>query len=729
MCPLDAVSPEAVRAQLGSAYDRFDAELQSRHVDLLRSVRRPEDVGLEISRVSSERWVVTVCTSDWVGALSVIAGLFTACGIEILDADLFTLRSLTRRDGTPLRKTPRRRPLRRRPSDPGQPTTKLLDVFDVRVGGGPVDSEFWTRFRQDLSTLMAALVRDGLDVVREQVVDRASAAVRQALDMGRLFPMEIELSNDASPTHTRLVVRSPDTSGFLFAYANALAMARVNIERAEIRTVQGEVRDTFWLTDRRGRKITDERRVHELRVGTALVKHFTHLLPRSPNPSQALRQFHALTQQMLSRPDWTSDLRDLESPDVLETLTDLLGVSQFLWEDFLRMQHENLFPVVSDVPALDERKSRESIQESVETRLGELREHGDQVDELNRFKDREMFRIDLRHITQRIGFRDFSEELTQLAEVVVGKAADLSGMEVKRRLGSRALQEGPYGPWCICALGKFGGRELGFGSDIELVFVYAGQDASGAPEMNERSRYFGEMVREFTHTVKAKQEGVFEIDLRLRPFGTAGALATSLSGFSGYYSRDGRARQFERLALVKLRPVAGDPDLGSRVAESRDAFVYSGSPVDVENILLLRRRQASELVSPGSFSSKYSPGGLADLEYFVQARQIAVGHLDADVRVTGTLDAIDRLAQGGHMSGNHAREISEAYQFLRRLIDALRAVRGNAKDLTIPKLDSQESEYLALRLGYQSSRQLHAAISDRTRTARAVWDLGVPCAR
>ena len=64
----------------------------------------------------------------------------------------------------------------------------------------------------------------------------------------------------------------------------------------------------------------------------------------------------------------------------------------------------------------------------------------------------------------------------------------------------RALEEGPHGPWCICALGKFGGRELGFGSDIELVFVYAGQDASGAPEMNERSRYFGEMVREFTHT-------------------------------------------------------------------------------------------------------------------------------------------------------------------------------------------------------------------------------------
>ena len=694
MCSLDAVSPEAIRAQLGSAYDRFDAEQQSRHVDLLRSVRRPEDVGLEISRASSERWVVTVCTSDWVGALSVITGLFTACGIEILDADLFTLRSLTRRDGTPLRKTPRRRPLRRRPSEPGQPMTKLLDVFDVRVG--PVDSEFWTRFREDLSTLMATLVRDGLDVVREQVVDRASAAVRQALDMGQLFPMEIELSNDASPTHTRLVIRSPDTAGFLFAYANALAMARVNIERAEIRTVQGEVRDTFWLTDRKGRKITDGRRIHELRVGTALVKHFTHLLPRSSNPSQALRQFHALTQQILSRPDWTSELRDLESPEVLETLTDLLGVSQFLWEDFLRMQHENLFPVVSDVPALDEHKSRESIQESVETRLGELREHGDQVDELNRFKDREMFRIDLRHVTQRIGFRDFSEELTQLAEVVVGKAADLSGMEVGRRLGSRALEEGPHGPWCICALGKFGGRELGFGSDIELVFVYAGQEASGAPEMTERSRYFGEMVREFTHTVKAKQEGVFEIDLRLRPFGKAGALATSLSGFSRCYSRDGPARHFERLALVKLRSVAGDPDLGSRVAESRDAFVYSGSPVDVENILHLRRRQASELVSPGTVSSKYSPGGLVDLEYFVQARQIAVGHLDPGVRVTGTLDAIDRLAQGRHMSENHAREIGQGYQFLRRLIDALRVVRGNAKDLTIPKLDSQESEYLAL---------------------------------
>ena len=96
-----------------------------------------------------------------------------------------------------------------------------------------------------------------------------------------------------------------------------------------------------------------EERIHELRVATTLIKQFTHLLPRSPDPGQALRQFNAMIAEMLSRPQWTAELANLESPAVLETLADLMGVSRFLWEDFLRMQHENLFPVLLDLPGAD----------------------------------------------------------------------------------------------------------------------------------------------------------------------------------------------------------------------------------------------------------------------------------------------------------------------------------------------------------------------------------------
>ena len=119
-------------------------------------------------------------------------------------------------------------------------------------------------------------------------------------------------------------------------------------------------------------------------------------------------------------------------------------------------------------------------------------------------------------------------------------------------------------------------------------------------------------------------------------------------------------------------------------------------------------------------SAKYSQGGSVDVEYYVQAWQVAGGHEDATVRVANTLDAIARLADGGHISGAQASEMEETYGFLRRLIDALRVVRGHAKDLTVPPIDSREYAYLARRLQYESVTQLQDAIGRWTIASRAI---------
>ena len=121
-----------------------------------------------------------------------------------------------------------------------------------------------------------------------------------------------------------------------------------------MRTIDGRVEDTFWLTDSSLGKIESEHKLRQVRVAAALIKQFTHLLPNAPDPAQALRQFNSLTAQLLARPDWVSELHDLESPGVLETLAELMGFSRFLWEDFLRMQHDNLFPVLLDPGGLDQ---------------------------------------------------------------------------------------------------------------------------------------------------------------------------------------------------------------------------------------------------------------------------------------------------------------------------------------------------------------------------------------
>ena len=122
-----------------------------------------------------------------------------------------------------------------------------------------------------------------------------------------------------------------------------------------------------------------------------------------------------------------------------------------------------------------------------------------------------------------------------------------------------------------------------------------------------------------------------------------------MDGFERYYSDGRRAEQFERMALVRLRPVAGDAALGERMMRARDAFVYSGRPLDLGNCRHLRAPPGDGTGAAGQVSAKYSAGGLVDIEYYVQAWQIGVGHADPSVRVTNTLTAIDRLVASGRI--------------------------------------------------------------------------------
>ena len=200
------------------------------------------------------------------------------------------------------------------------------------------------------------------------------------------------------------------------------------------------------------------------------------------------RQFIA---QLFQRPDWPDELASLERPEVLDALARLLGVSEFLWDDFLRMQYANLFPVVRDVDALETVKSRAQLQAELEAELRPVHDGpqppacattrpGGQT--LNAFKDREMFRIDMRHILGHTDeFWDFSHELTDLAEVVVNSAYHLCHEDLRALHGAPLLEDGAPSEMAVCALGKCGGRELGFASDIELMFVYAGNGRTSRP--------------------------------------------------------------------------------------------------------------------------------------------------------------------------------------------------------------------------------------------------------
>ena len=721
MPPPDALDADSIAAQLGAAYTRIDAGERARHPELISRIQQPGDIVGESRLLGADTHVVTVAAADVPGALSLIAGSLTAHGFDIETGDLFMVRRPVAQRAAP--RGGRFGPPRGRPGTPAarpmpsrgsaQPAQLLLDRFVVR---GTEGADPWDAIRPDLErafTLLADGDAEGAQTLIIEGIERTlprGEAPARAMD-----PVEIEIDTTSDPDATVLTIAGVDERGFLFEFANALAILQVSIRRAEVRTVEAASHDRFWVTTRDGSKLDDPARLEELRVVAVLIRQFTQLLPLAPDPGQALRQFGALARSMLAFSERRAAIAELGDERVLETLAAALGVSRYLWEDFLRFQHENLFPVLTDRLAMDAGKPVEQLQD-------ELRAAGPaDVDTLNAFKDRELFRIDLRHISGRTGFVDFSHELSDLAEVVVGEAAAQTERALRARHGSPRLASGAPCRWTIAALGKFGGREIGFASDLELLTVYEGQGETDGDEPIPNAAYFEDFVRGVRDAIHAPREGIFELDLRLRPHGDSGSLANSIDQCRAYYAVRGEARQFERMALVRLRRVAGDVGLGRTLEALRDAFVYSGAPLDIPELLHMRERQAGELVAEGARNAKHSSGGLVDIEYFVQTLQIIAGATEPSVRTPNTVDAIAALADTGHIGYDDAVKLPEAYSFLRRLIGALRVVRGNARDLTIPPTGSREFEYLSRRLFYETPEALATAIDVRMEYAASLW--------
>jgi glutamate-ammonia-ligase adenylyltransferase len=242
---------------------------------------------------------------------------------------------------------------------------------------------------------------------------------------------------------------------------------------------------------------------------------------------------------------------------------------------------------------------------------------------------------------------------------------------------------------------------MGYASDLELIFVFGGPGRTQSDFPLDNGQFYDLLVQNVVEFIEARVNGVFHIDLRLRPHGKSGPLSVHLGQLINYYNENGEAAQFERQSLIRLRWVAGDLALGREVERHRDGFTYGSSAWDWENALHLRQRQKRELVKPGEINMKYSDGGIVDFEYTVQYLQIIHGKDHPEMRVTGTLNALDCLRRAKLIGEREYQELEAAYLFLRNLIDALRIVRGNAGDLVLPKKGSEEYKSLARRLGYR----------------------------
>jgi len=335
----------------------------------------------------------------------------------------------------------------------------------------------------------------------------------------------------------------------------------------------------------------------------------------------------------------------------------VLGESDFLWEDYLHAQPENLLPMIADPGQWrrgrgpSELATDRTPPSARRTRLSRRANCGGSATASSSAPGC------ARSSAGSGGPEGFSAELSAVAEAVLQGADSIVRQEFAPSLPRRA--DGLPVASALLALGKLGGRELGFGSDLELMLVYddrdvaevVGGDGGGGEPRPRRRGPCGASWR----SVGAG-----------RSRSTSGSVPTG--GLAGPPRRSrrsptttepgGPAWGFERQALVKLRAVAGDPGLGREIEALRDRFVYGPEPFDLEGCRRLRRLQVEQLIRPGTVNAKYSPGALVDVEYFVQALQIAHGAAAPAVRTPSTLRAIAALGACGRLDPGRVERLA-----------------------------------------------------------------------
>ncbi|HEU4683172.1 MAG TPA: hypothetical protein VFS39_01540 [Nitrospira sp.] len=726
------VMEDFIRRMDPEYFRRLEPATIARHISLAATLTPDHPCEVLVEEQRANRFLLTIVAYDYFAEFAMICGLLSALGLNIEEGQIYTFidaAAPTGKSSLGFAARPRSK-LR-----PGLGRKKIVDLFRVHpfagVAFGPTEQQ---RLKNELHTVITLLDERRFDDARHAVNRHLVEELgkRRGSFSGLLNPVHITFDNSQSPTDTIMEIRSDDTPAFLYAFANALAMRNVYISKAQIDMEEGKLHDRFSVRNRHGQKLTDPADQQHLRLTAVLIKQFTHALTWAPDPSKALEafdQFLDLIVQETKGKEQEEVLAFLRDAKTLPLLARLFGASDFLWEDFLRRQHDNLVPLLQDFRRVPLIKPQTALRKELDRHVDRTKTDDAKKAALNAFKDRELFRIDMTHIVEPgTSLADFSLALTQLAEVILDRSLKDCQAALKKRYGEPRLAGKTPCPFAILGLGKFGGRELGYASDIEVLFVYGDAGRTSGKQRIENSEYFERLAQDLLRWIEAKQEGIFHLDVRLRPHGGKGSLTNPLDEIISYYGENGLAAPFERQALIKLRHVAGDRALGTRVEAHRDRFVYSGAPWDMGMALDLRRQQIKQLVEPGTTNLKHSPGGVIDIEYAVQYLQLMHGHKHPVVRSPNTIQALAGLVESGIVSRQDGEALRKAYLFIRMLIDGLRMVRGNAKDLVLPPPGSDEFIFLARRVGYTTddwqagARHLRSDIEDHMQRTREFFE-------
>ena len=383
-------------------------------------------------------------------------------------------------------------------------------------------------------------------------------------------------------------------------------------------------------------------------------------LDAAPDPDEALHFFNRFQREA---PEAFEHV--LGNPNALTYALTIFSYSRFLSEAVIR--HPDWLLELTRGGEMHRVLSPEEYEERLNTFLGE----GVPAPiELARFRRQQVLRLVLRDVLSLGSLSDVTEELSNLADSILDVCYqrihdDLALVHGIPQIGDSEAR------FSVISLGKLGGKELNYSSDIDLMFIYSGNGETAGEKRITNKEFFKKVANRYTELLSTySAEGMcYRVDLRLRPDGRYGEVCQSFDGAKTYY--DGRARDWELQMLIKARVSAGDRDLGRELLEFVEPFTYS-TTLDfkaIESVSETRERISEKLrrSHQAGLNIKLTRGGIRDIEFLVQCLQRLHGGREPWVRHGGTQFALFRLRDKDLLSDSEYARLTSAYQFLRNL--------------------------------------------------------------
>lgn len=427
----------------------------------------------------------------------------------------------------------------------------------------------------------------------------------------------------------------------------------------------------------------------------ALRESLVRLLPESPDPDMALNNLERyLSAAGIALPTLLDD-----PAHALGALLQLLGTSQFFADSLVA--NPSFFEMLR-VP-LRQSPSPAELREQLATEIVRAEDDGEVLAAFRQFRQRQTLRIGANDILRDRPLEEIVQDLSQVADAALEVALAAALRNVSDRFGEPFTAAGRPARCVVLAFGKLGGQELNYSSDIDLMFVYdeEGQTRGRGARLGN-DEFFARVIGEIVRLISAHSShgSAYRIDLRLRPEGKRGPLVRSLASTLAYY--DALGRTWERQALIKVRPVAGDAALGAEFLRAIEPFVYRKylSFAEINEIKAMKRRieHKASRAGVGDVEVKTGRGGIRDIEFTTQFLQLLNGGDLLELRQRNTLQALLALEAAGCLTATEARILDDAYRFLRRTEHRLQLLF----DLQTHRLPDHPDDLrrLALRMGY-----------------------------